>query len=517
MKNAIVYLNAFALFLSACASFRPKESGPPANKVTRDLVGDNIPPVTYNVRSAGPNPYQKHLDYVELYHMKAIAEMERGGVPASIILAQGILESNAGQSDLATKANNHFGIKCGSNWNGESYKKKDDDRNDKGELIESCFRKYEDVAESFYDHSEFLRDPRKHGRYGALFNLDRTDYRAWARGLQAAGYATAPDYADKLIAIIERYNLNQYDRMGAASAGTPAVRPPADKPGNKPEADRKVEPQGPSRIGRVNDVKVVLSKPGESLQDIARLYKLNPNMVANYNDRGYTPGQTLPENTRIYIMPKKDSWNGRATHHFVREGQTMFDIAQLYGVRLDKLRQRNNIRPGFEPVTGEKIRLKSSRRKGEQPQIYQATPGTASGPGSAPSPAPQPTPGLRPTEEPLFTPEPNKDPAPVTGGSESLGNPALTGVPYPADPTPATPFDPNPPYSPPAPAPSPAPAPTSAPTPTPAPAPAGFHLVERGDTLFSISRRYGLSVAQLKKLNNMTDDTIKIGQTLKIR
>lgn len=517
MKNAIICLSAFALFFSACASLRPKESGPPASKVTRDLVGDNIPSSVTSIRSAGPNPYQKHLDYVELYHMKAIVEMERGGVPASIILAQGILESNAGQSDLATNANNHFGIKCGTNWSGKSYKKKDDDRNEKGELIESCFRKYEDVSESFYDHSEFLRDPRKHGRYGPLFNLDRTDYKGWARGLQASGYATSPDYADKLIAIIERYNLNQYDRMSAASAGSPVVRPSSEKPDEK----RESEPQGPSRIGRVNDVKVVLSKPGETLQDIARLYKLNPNMVANYNDRGYTPGQTLKENTRIYIMPKKDSWNGRATHHFVREGQTMFDIAQLYGLRLDKLRQRNNIRPGFEPVAGEKIRLKGSLKKGEQPQIYQATPGSnAPNPGTS-KPAPQPNPGLLPSEEPPFVPEPDKKPTTPGSGSDSLGNPAFTGVPYPADPTPATPFDPNPPYSPPAATPPPAPSPGAAPTPSPSPdpgaAPPGFHMVKQGDTLFNISRRYGLSVAQLKKLNNMTDDTIKIGQTLKIR
>lgn len=150
-------------------------------------------------------------EYADKYKGIAIAEMQRVGIPASIKLAQGILESSSGESELAKGANNHFGVKCGSNWNGKSYKKKDDEFDAKGEKVESCFRKYTNPEESFYDHSEFLRDPRKYYRYGFLFGLDKRDYRAWANGLESAGYATEKGYGKKLIDLIERYKLYQYD------------------------------------------------------------------------------------------------------------------------------------------------------------------------------------------------------------------------------------------------------------------------------------------------------------------
>ncbi|MCB0375607.1 MAG: glucosaminidase domain-containing protein, partial [Sinomicrobium sp.] len=132
-------------------------------------------------------PTPEHLKYIDEYKDIAIREMERAGIPASIKLAQGILESNAGQSDLARRANNHFGIKCGDNWNGRTLHKKDDDYDATGKLIESCFRVYRNAEASFVAHSEFLRDPKKTYRYGFLFQLDPTDYERWAYGLKKAG------------------------------------------------------------------------------------------------------------------------------------------------------------------------------------------------------------------------------------------------------------------------------------------------------------------------------------------
>ncbi len=151
---------------------------------------------------------QAALTYIEYHKEIAIMEMHRSGVPASITLAQALVETNAGRSDLAVRANNHFGIKCKRNWNGQTYYHKDDDRNDKGQLIESCFRSYDSVVDSYADHSNFLKNSEN---YIALFLLDRNDYVNWAYGLKKGGYATDPSYSIKLINKIESYQLDQYD------------------------------------------------------------------------------------------------------------------------------------------------------------------------------------------------------------------------------------------------------------------------------------------------------------------
>jgi len=148
--------------------------------------------------------------YVTTYKDLAIAEMHRKGVPASIKLAQAILESSSGTSSFAKSTNNHFGIKCKEYWKGETYYHKDDDLNDEGLLIKSCFRSYDRVTESYVDHSNFLTS---HLRYNHLFQLSTQDYVGWSHGLQKSGYATDPNYAKKLITIIEREGLNKYDSM----------------------------------------------------------------------------------------------------------------------------------------------------------------------------------------------------------------------------------------------------------------------------------------------------------------
>lgn len=154
------------------------------------------------------HPREASLNYIQSYADLAVAEMARSGIPASITLAQGLLESHYGTSNLATKANNHFGIKCKSTWQGPSYYHKDDDLNEKGELIKSCFRSYASPIDSYIDHSDFLTGS---DRYAYLFELSKTDYIRWAHGLKKCGYATDPDYAIKLIKKIEQFKLYDFD------------------------------------------------------------------------------------------------------------------------------------------------------------------------------------------------------------------------------------------------------------------------------------------------------------------
>jgi flagellum-specific peptidoglycan hydrolase FlgJ len=154
------------------------------------------------------NPDVAALQYIEQYKDLAIVEMYRTGIPASITLAQALHESNYGTSPLAIHANNHFGIKCKSYWIGKTYYHKDDDQNKQGQLIESCFRAYTEDIDSYVDRSNFLMQTE---RYKSLFNYQSSDYVSWARGLQSCGYATDPNYAEKLISKIERYNLATYD------------------------------------------------------------------------------------------------------------------------------------------------------------------------------------------------------------------------------------------------------------------------------------------------------------------
>ena len=159
------------------------------------------------VFSGLPSPIEQ---YIGSYKDLAIVEMHRTGVPASIKLAQAILESQSGTSSFASNTNNHFGIKCKSTWSGDKYYHKDDDKNDLGELIPSCFRSYERVEDSYVDHSNFLA---QRNYYAKLWTIPRTDYKAWAHGLQSCGYATDPLYAEKLIKIIEREHLYHFDEV----------------------------------------------------------------------------------------------------------------------------------------------------------------------------------------------------------------------------------------------------------------------------------------------------------------
>lgn len=188
LKKLIILLGCAVFLLSSCAS----------RKYSR-----NNKQIEKGANRANSNTYKSYttLSYIDQFKGVAIEEMNAAGIPASITLAQGILESSSGNSDLAKYANNHFGIKCTSDWRGQSYYRDDDQKND-------CFRVYKDARESFRDHSEFL----KRKRYSSLFQLDKNDYRSWAQGLKNAGYATNPRYPDMLIAAIDKYQLYQYDQ-----------------------------------------------------------------------------------------------------------------------------------------------------------------------------------------------------------------------------------------------------------------------------------------------------------------
>ncbi|MGI9158221.1 MAG: glucosaminidase domain-containing protein, partial [Saprospiraceae bacterium] len=480
------------------------------------------PPATYSIQNAkgadavaalealGANTRQS---YIETYKDLAITEMSRTGIPASIKLAQGIIESNAGQSELALAANNHFGIKCGGNWTGKTYSKKDDDRDAAGNIVASCFRKYDKSTESFFDHSEFLRDPRKVSRYGFLFSLDLRDYHGWARGLQSAGYATSPSYAENLISVIERHQLYQFDYAGESPI--PGMDPVTDRPaGEIPPLER---------VGRINDVKVVFSKERETLSDIAKLFNIKIQKLVAYNDYGYDPTERLAANERVFLQAKRNRWRGKAAHHTVKGSQTMFEISQLYGVKLVRLYFFNRMENGQEPANGQNLHLKR-RRPGTDLVILRDA-----------SDAPGKTKGhkLQPAEEELFeiggdkkAKTDNMAPPPPTKFNPPSGKPATTGVPYPNDPTPppaasAPPTGANTPppgaYIPP----PPPGAQTSPPLKTASkqPPPAGnfiYHTVVKGDTLFSIARQYNTTVEKIRKLNNLPDNSIQIGQYLKV-
>ena len=422
--------------------------------------------------------------YIKRYKKIAMREMERTGVPASIKLAQGILESDAGRSKLARSANNHFGIKCGSRWNGEEYYKEDDDYDDRGKLIKSCFRQYRNADASFVAHSEFLRDPAKSFRYGFLFRLDPTDYRAWAEGLRRSGYATNPNYPQLLISLIERYNLNQYDQSSVVVEEPEVVITPVE------ELQRG--------ILRTNDVSYFINDAPISVREVARQVDVSVSRLLEYNENLRQENQEVPSGDRIYLQKKRKYYRGREAYHVVEEGEDLFDIAQRYGLRLDKLARRNRMPENGDPATGEKVKLRGSRlRTAPRPEgvVDETLP---------PSPTVPTDDNGRiivddPTDQPNTRPTyPTTSPRPNTNVPPSNPNPPTTTTPRPIPPTVVPPRVADP---------------TGPATGTGQ----EYHSVSAGETLYAISRRYGLTVDALKKLNGLTGNNISIGQRLRVR
>lgn len=275
---------------------------------------------------------RKH--YIKKYKDLAIQEMDRTGIPASIKLAQGILESGCGRSELSINANNHFGIKC-HDWNGPSFKKDDDRRNE-------CFRKYKNPEQSWVDHSNFLTS---RSRYSFLFELPRTDYKGWAKGLKKAGYATAPDYAQKLIRIIEEEKLFVYDRPGKRVKPIPY------------EVNYTLNsgPDYQRRVVYINNRPCITIKEGDTFEAIARYFGLPLKQLLAYNDKKETSIRT---GMHVFLKNKRNKAPKGYTFHKVKKGDTMYMISQIYGIKLTRLLRYNFMENGDQPQIGEMISLR---------------------------------------------------------------------------------------------------------------------------------------------------------------
>lgn len=316
---------------------------------------------------------QKLADaYLEKYAGFAVEEMLRSGVPASITLAQGMLESNYGRSELAVKANNHFGIQChGDAWKGKRY-----EHIDAGELRQ--FRKYKSVLESYEDHSNFLL---KNKRYAFLFELERTDYKGWARGLKKAGYAEDPEYANKLIRVVEMFGLDAYDRMNQVSDAdkkkegkkekkkdkkpekvaepveTPQVVVVVEQPEQLTERQRRSYRYTLSReMYSLNGVPFVYASGGETYSDIARQYDLFLREVLSFNDA--EQDCELLSGTVVYLQAKKNKAAKGYDQYVVEEGMGMNEISQKFAVKLRKLCRMNDVSEDYVPEVGEVIKLR---------------------------------------------------------------------------------------------------------------------------------------------------------------
>ncbi len=272
-----------------------------------------------------------------MYSGLAVEEMLRSGIPASITLAQGVLESGDGNSRLAKNANNHFGIKCHNDWNGKTIKHDDDEENE-------CFRKYGSVEASYRDHSDYLMTQQ---RYAFLFELPPGDYKAWARGLKRAGYATSPTYASKLIEIIEENNLQRYDE--AAGAGVQASA-----------RDAAASVTSSRQILQNNRVKYVIARKGDSFESITgELGKLSWELP-RYNER--EPGDSLSEGQMVYIQPKRNKAEAGRNTHTVAAGETMYDISQRYAIKLTQLYALNGLGYGSQPDIGTVLQLRKAAK-----------------------------------------------------------------------------------------------------------------------------------------------------------
>jgi len=293
-------------------------------------------------------------DYIDQWKDEAIFQMIEHKIPASITLAQGMLESGFGNSTLATKANNHFGIKC-HGWKGKKVYHDDDKR-------QECFRKYKNASDSYEDHSKFLKQPR----YKFLYEYKITDYKAWAKGLKKAGYATDPKYPKRLIKLIEENNLSQYDKTGLKmmKKGVRPNRSSNNKPkGNRPnkedvnkEENLPIVNVGNSRkiTHSKNKINYIHAKKGDTFESIALDLDLMPWQIWKYNDMDKK--ENIKEGQIIYIQPKRNT--GSKKWHTLKAGETLWEVSQMYGIKLKKIYKKNGFNAGTTPAAGTKISLK---------------------------------------------------------------------------------------------------------------------------------------------------------------
>jgi len=310
------------------------------------------------------------VEYINKYKDLAISEMQRTGIPASIKLAQGIHETSAGTSDLVKRSNNHFGLKCKAEWTGMTVKHTDDAPNE-------CFRKYDSPLDSYKDQSNYLKNT---SRYASLFELDPTDYKAWAFGLKKAGYATNPKYTQVLIKLIEDYDLQDYTMiaLGKLKRGQetlakqdnknseitpgekPVVMPPepevvvySKKETKKDVAEKK--PEYPEGEFKINETKVIYAKKGTSYLSIAEKYAIPLARIFEFNDLKVQ--EIVDKDQLIYMMRKRKV--GLNEQHVVKPGETLADIAQTEALRIESLLEYNFLQPSMQPAVGSVLYLRT--------------------------------------------------------------------------------------------------------------------------------------------------------------
>lgn len=297
--------------------------------------------------------------YIDTYKDIAVAEEIRTGIPAAITLAQGIHETSAGTSDLVLASNNHFGIKCKSDWTGATVYHDDDA---KGE----CFRKYDDPKDSYKDHSDFLKN---RPNYAALFQMDPADYKSWAYGLKKAGYATNPKYPQILIRLIEEYNLQQFTLLalnGTVPDNNDAVYASGVKtePSDAAKFDQAQQAivktiSYPTTVFKINETKVVYIFKGTSFLKIANENNIDLPKLFEFNDMKAT--DIAANNQLIYLQRKRTV--GAEPFHSMQEGETLYDIAQEEGIRLESLLDYNFLKANMQPAVGERLFLKEKAPK----------------------------------------------------------------------------------------------------------------------------------------------------------
>ncbi|MDP1727330.1 MAG: LysM peptidoglycan-binding domain-containing protein [Bacteroidota bacterium] len=391
-----------------------------------------------------PPPLKMTVEqYVEKYSSLAVDEMFRSKIPASITLAQGILESGNGNSRLATEANNHFGIKCKSTWTGKTLFEDDD-------APQECFRKYDAAIDSYRDHSDFLM---KNVRYAFLFDLAPTDYVAWAHGLKKAGYATNPQYAELLITFIEKHKLHRFD--GAIISDEESKELKEDKA-------ETMKSHGTEFIN--NGVPGIIARPDESYVQLANNYGLKVFQLYRNND--LTKDAVCKVGDTIYLKPKKNKSD--ILVHRVQPNQTMYWISQRYAVKLEKLLDRNQMRLGQEPAAGELIYLHNKSKK--QPLLADTTGyKTEIISVGADSLKMDTIYNQKVYEDPLLNLETSKpaEPSILTDSTHEFKQ-CLSF----------------------------------------------FHTVQKGETLYGIGKRYGIRVDAIQFINALNSDSIGIGQRL---
>lgn len=423
--------------------------------------------------------------YIQQFKGIAILEMKKFGIPASIKLAQGLLESGMGTSKLAVYGNNHFGIKCHTVWTGPSMKHTDD-------AVDECFRVYSDPRESYKDHSQFLLT---RSRYSNLFKLKSNDYKGWATGLKAAGYATNPRYANMLIDVIERHQLYVYD-MDLSESEMEKYRiqlVDEEKETLIALQNRNVKiesnqasvllsranqaPKVPNHTGVVfynNKVKVVRVQKDETLLDISRKHSLSLSKLRGFND--LSNKQDLTEGQLVYLSVKKK--RAKQKKHLVLSYETVWSISQMYGIQMGKILERNYLKKGEEPATGVTLNL---NKKADKKPVLRTD--------KSPAPANISVPVAK--KEPMVLPA---KPAPVykTPVSNSTSTSSINFHPF-----------------------------TFAPNSTFAnnttPAPTGnyiYHSVQTGDTMYNISKKYRVEIEQIKSWNGMLDNNVQLNQQL---